>query len=48
MGYVDKQPSRMVGVGQGRGKPRLGAEAIVFSVLPLHVALMRAMLVGGI
>ena len=37
-----------VGVGQGQGKPRSGAEAIVFSVLPLPVALMRAMLVGGI
>jgi hypothetical protein len=48
MGYMDKQPSRMVGVVQGRGKPRSGAEAVVFSVLPLPAALMRAMLVGGI
>ena len=37
MGYMDKQPSRMQVSGQGQG-----AKALVFSKLPLLVALMRA------
>jgi hypothetical protein len=43
MCYMDKRPSRMQELGQGRG-----AEALAFSVLPLPVALTHATLIGGI
>ena len=59
MGYMDKQPSRMPGLGRARveqdrvGHARVGVgqgretEAHAFLVLPLPAALTRATFVGG-
>jgi len=45
---MNKQPSRMQGLGQGLGKLGSGGRGSAFSVLPLPAALTCATLIGGI